>query len=102
VKMPKKEKRQKNYLRADEYSKLLAAAGGNPRDFAILQVFLQTGIRVSELIAITFSDLDLESKTLTVHGKGKKSEASRWRKKAFKLFVPTCSSGRRVLTSICF
>ena len=72
VKMPKKEKRQKTYLRADEYRLLLAAAGGNTRDFAILQVFLQTGIRVSELITITLSDLDLENKTLKVHGKGKK------------------------------
>lgn len=84
VKMPKKEKRQKSYLRADEYSKLLAAAGGNPRDFAILQVFLQTGIRVSELIAITLSDLDMESKTLTVHGKGKKERGIPLEKKGIQ------------------
>jgi integrase/recombinase XerD len=84
VKMPKKEKRQKSYLRADEYSKLLAAAGGNPRDFAILQVFLQTGIRVSELIAITLADLDMESKTLTVHGKGKKERSIPLEKKGMQ------------------
>jgi site-specific recombinase XerD len=84
VKMPKKEKRQKTYLRADEYSKLLAAAGGNPRDFAILQVFLQTGIRVSELIAIRLSDLDLESKTLKVHGKGKKERCIPLEKKGIQ------------------
>src|SRR5437764_11710584 len=46
IKMPKKEKKQKTYLRPDEYSKMLAAAGGNARDFCILQLFLQTGIRV--------------------------------------------------------
>ncbi len=72
IKMPKKEKKQKTYLRPDEYSKMLAAAGGNPRDFCILQLFLQTGIRVSELIAIELSDLDLAERILTVHGKGKK------------------------------
>ncbi len=84
VKMPKKEKRQKSYLRIDEYSKLLAAAGGNPRDFAILQVFLQTGIRVSELIAITLADLDVENKTLTVHGKGKKERSIPLEKKGIQ------------------
>ncbi len=30
------------YLRPEEYARLLSAAGSNPRDFAILQLFLQT------------------------------------------------------------
>src|SRR5207237_6031894 len=51
---------------------MLSEAGGNPRDFAILQVFLQTGIRVSELIAITLTDLDVHNRVLKVHGKGNK------------------------------
>jgi site-specific recombinase XerD len=72
IKMPKKEKKSKTYLRPDEYNKLLAAAGGSPRDFAILQLFLQTGIRVSELIAITIDDLELEARTIKIHGKGNK------------------------------
>ena len=46
---PKREKHTRQFLRADEYTKMLSLAGGNPRDYAILQVFLQTGIRVSEL-----------------------------------------------------
>src|SRR5437870_186172 len=46
---PKGEKHPRQYLRSDEYTKMLSLAGGNPRDYAILQVFLQTGIRVSEL-----------------------------------------------------
>ena len=41
---PKREKHTRQYLRADEYTKMLSLAGGNPRDYAILQVFLQTGI----------------------------------------------------------
>ena len=45
--MPKKERKQRIYLRPDEFTKMLSAAGGKPRDFAILQLFLQTGIRVS-------------------------------------------------------
>ncbi len=54
IHMPNKERKRKVVLRTDEYSRMLSEAGGNPRDFAILQLFLQTGIRVSELIAITF------------------------------------------------
>jgi len=36
---PKTEKRGRNYLSPEEYSRLLAAAGGNPRDFCILMTF---------------------------------------------------------------
>src|SRR5262249_2285910 len=49
IETPKREKHTKVFLRSDEYTKMLSLAGGNPRDYAILQVFLQTGIRVSEL-----------------------------------------------------
>jgi len=50
---PKREKHTRQYLRSDEFTKMLSLAGGNPRDYAILQVFLQTGIRVSELANLT-------------------------------------------------
>ncbi len=53
VATPKKERGSRTALRLDEYTKLLSLAGANPRDYAILQVFLQTGIRVSELCALT-------------------------------------------------
>src|SRR5713101_3489253 len=55
---PKREKHTRQFLRADEYTKMLSLAGGNPRDYAILQVFLQTGIRVSELANLTIEDVD--------------------------------------------
>jgi len=68
---PKTEKRGRNWLTPEEYSRLLAAAGGNPRDFCILTTFLQTGLRVSELCALTLDDIDFETKTLHVRvGKG--------------------------------
>ncbi len=72
IHMPNKERKKKVVLRTDEYSRMLSEAGGNPRDFSILQVFLQTGIRVSELIAITLEDLDVQNRMLKVHGKGNK------------------------------
>ncbi len=72
IHMPNKERKRKVVLRTDEYSRMLSEAGGNPRDFAILQLFLQTGIRVSELVAITLFDLDTQNHVLKVHGKGNK------------------------------
>src|SRR5919197_2626197 len=67
---PKREKHSRHYLRSDEFTKTLSLAGGNPRDYAILQVFLQTGIRVSELAGLTLTDVDLHKPAITVRGKG--------------------------------
>jgi integrase/recombinase XerD len=72
VKKPRRERKPKHMLRPDEFRRIVAAARGNPRDYALLQLLLQTGIRVSELIAIRLSELDLEHKTLTIQGKGSK------------------------------
>ncbi len=80
---PKGEERGRNWLTSTEYTKLLAAAGGNPRDFAILQVFLQTGIRISELCALTLEDIDLAHHLLLVRaGKGMKARTIPLEKKA--------------------
>src|SRR5439155_24677193 len=49
IETPKREKNSRQYLRSDEYTKMLSLAGANARDYAILQVFLQTGIGVAEL-----------------------------------------------------
>src|SRR6266581_3512905 len=81
---PKKEKRPKDFLRPDEYNKLLVQAAGDPRDYAILQVFLQTGIRVSELVAILVPDVDMEQKTVAIHGKGEKERRLPLEKKAMQ------------------
>lgn len=72
IKRPKREQKSKQFLRPDEYNHLLAEAAGHPRDYCIFQIFLQTGIRVSELIALTLSDIDVEQKTIIIHGKGSK------------------------------
>jgi integrase/recombinase XerC len=67
---PKREKHTRQFLRSDEYTKMLSLAGGNPRDYAILQVFLQTGIRVSELASLTIEDVDFVKPAIRVRGKG--------------------------------
>src|SRR5215211_5207689 len=62
-----------NILYKEQYKALLYEASDNIRDYAIIQTFLQTGIRLSELANLRVDDLDLEHRILTVRqGKGKK------------------------------
>jgi len=75
VAIPRREKKSRTYLRPDEYTRMLSSAGSNARDYAILQLFLQTGIRVSELAGTRLNDVDLEHKNLKVTGKGNKERA---------------------------
>jgi integrase/recombinase XerD len=83
VSMPKRERKQRNYLRPDEYGTLLSCAGSHPRDFAILQLFLQTGIRVGELVQLRVTDIDLKEGVLKISsGKGKKQREIDLEKKA--------------------
>jgi integrase/recombinase XerC len=70
VETPKREKNGRQVLRSDEYTKMLSLAGANPRDYAVLQVFLQTGIRVSELANLRLTDIDFIKPAITVRGKG--------------------------------
>src|SRR5918997_3115404 len=71
VETPKRERNSRQFLRSDEYTKMLSLAGASPRDYAILQVFLQTGIRVSELAHLRVNDIDFHKPSVTVAGKGK-------------------------------
>jgi integrase/recombinase XerC len=84
IKRPRSEGKPKHVLRPDEFRRMVAAARGSPRDYALLQLLLQTGIRVSELIAIRIPELDLEHKTLTIHGKGHKKRVLLLEKKALQ------------------
>lgn len=38
----------------------------------MLQILLQTGIRVSELVSLTLTSVDMQARTVTVAGKGNK------------------------------
>jgi site-specific recombinase XerD len=46
-------------LTQKEYQRLLKACGSNKRDRAIIEILLQTGIRLSELTRLNISDLEL-------------------------------------------
>ncbi len=64
------------YLDLDEVDRVLAQPdAGTPlglRDKALIEVLYATGLRVSELVALTASDLNLEQGYLTCTGKGDK------------------------------
>jgi site-specific recombinase XerD len=71
IETPKREKNGRTALTRDEYTAILSLAGTSLRDYAILQVFLQTGLRVSELAALCIDDVDLTNRVLHVRlGKG--------------------------------
>jgi site-specific recombinase XerD len=70
IETPKREKHTRQFLRSDEYTKMLSLAGAHPRDYAMLQVFLQTGVRVSELAGLRIEDIDFIKPAIIVRGKG--------------------------------
>jgi site-specific recombinase XerD len=73
VKGARREEKEPNILYKEQYEALLYEAAENPRDYAIIMTFLQTGIRLSELAALTLEEIDLENRLLTVRqGKGKR------------------------------
>lgn len=82
VETPKRERNGRTYLTPEEYTRMLSLAGGSPRDYAILQVFLQTGVRVSELVALRLADVDLEGRSVRVWARAWSPGPSSWRREA--------------------
>jgi site-specific recombinase XerD len=84
IQLPRKEVKQRVYLRVDEFQRLVAAAGGHPRDHCILTLFLQLGIRVSELVKLQVSDVDLTERLVIVRdGKGGKERVIPLEKRSY-------------------
>lgn len=76
IRTPKQEKRLPKCLDLEQIQKLLDTPGDSDvlcaRDKAILEVLYSSGIRVSELVELDMSDLDLQEGVLRVRGKGRK------------------------------
>ncbi len=78
IESPKKKKALPKYLTLEESLLLLDAVKNDKeskskvRDYAIITLFLNCGMRVSELVGIDINDLDREFRSLTVTGKGNK------------------------------
>ncbi len=79
---PKLERRLPKYLSLEDSQKLLSSAqeiSNNDRknrnlerDFAIITLFLNCGMRLSELVGINIKDIDFSENKMTVIGKGNK------------------------------
>lgn len=74
---PKLDKRMPKYLSLDESKRLLNVTMDEndefkERDFAIITLFLNCGLRLSELIGINVQDIDFDEYKMTVIGKGNK------------------------------
>ena len=75
---PKKNKTLPKYLTVEEAVSLLTAIKSDTesktvvRDFAIVTLFLNTGMRLSELVGLTLDSFDSELDTVKVLGKGGK------------------------------
>lgn len=73
---PKQPKREPIYLNEEEALKLLNVVGNDIespfyiRDYCIITIFLNLGLRISELVNINFKDIHGEE--LRIHGKGNK------------------------------
>jgi integrase/recombinase XerC len=76
IQSPKQEKPLPSFLSVDDMFQLLGGIkiknGLDLRDRAILEVFYSTGIRVSELVGLDWSDVDFQLEIIRVVGKGSK------------------------------
>ena len=56
---PREIKKEPRFLSEDEYRRLLRACSHHARDAAMMEVFLQTGMRLSELAHLRLADVEL-------------------------------------------
>lgn len=73
---PKLEKRMPKYLSLEDSKRLLdvtnSEENNKERDYAIITLFLNCGMRLSELIGINITDIDFSEAKMNVIGKGNK------------------------------
>ena len=76
VRAPKVQRKLPVTLDADQLTQLLDHPANEPfaqRDFAIMELFYSSGLRLSELTSIDLGQMDMEDATVMVTGKGGKS-----------------------------
>lgn len=56
---PRPEKQEPRFLSEEEYQQLLRVCSHHPRDAAIIEALLQTGMRLSELAQLTLADVEI-------------------------------------------
>ena len=94
---PKLEKRMPKYLSLEDSKKLLSVASHEDnrnakRDYAITTLFLNCGMRLSELVGININDIDFDECKMTVIGKGNKERTVYLNKACMKAIYDYLSS----------
>ncbi len=76
LRTPRERRTLPEVLTVDEAERLIEDTAGTDwfsiRDRAMLELFYSSGLRVSELVGLNLSDLNLENRVLLVRGKGKR------------------------------
>lgn len=74
LELPQVKNKLPKYLSLDDSMKLLGSVDGtfSERNYCILTLFLNCGMRLSELVGIDVKDYNLETRTLRLFGKGSK------------------------------
>ena len=104
IKNPKFSRKLPNFFTNTEIDKLCELPDTNTptgiRDKTILELFYSSGLRISELTNLKFSDVDLNKNLVKVIGKGRKKRiipvtntAINWIKKYIKIRTPNTKEG---------
>lgn len=74
LEMPKSDNTLPKYLTLEEAQKLLASIDSDhyERDYCMITLFLNCGMRLAELCSLNMNDLSFENQTLRLWGKGNK------------------------------
>ena len=98
---PKPQRKMPGTLSEDEVARLVAApVGGDARalrDRALLELFYSSGLRVSELAALTLQQIDVQQGFLRVFGKGSKERVVPVGGKACEALTTYLVAGRPLL-----
>jgi len=80
IRTPKQEKRLPKFLDIEQIKKLLNTPDDSTllgaRDRAMLETLYSTGVRVSELVALNLTDVDMPGECLRIRGKGRKERVA--------------------------
>ncbi len=98
VSTPKQEKKLPRFLYPIEINLLMDAPDTSKavgkRDKAILETLYAAGVRVSELVGITLSDLDLNDELIKIRGKGSKERLAHLGRQAKAALINYIDNGR--------
>ena len=102
---PKLDKRLPKYLSLDDSKKLLEITSNEDnrnceRDYAIITLFLNCGMRLSELVGINLQDINFKERKLNVIGKGNKERTKKFSEKALFLSERKSRISNRTVESI--